>query len=58
MAYGQLFDLAREKIMLGEASERRGNLLAVLGFKLIEHKALLYAVTVLIWLYQKLDYSS
>ena len=53
MAYGQLFDLAREKIMQAKSSERRGNLLAILGFKLIEHKALLYAVTVLIWLYQK-----
>jgi glycolate oxidase iron-sulfur subunit len=53
MEYGHLFDLAREKIMQAKSSGGRGNLLAILGFKLIEHKALLYAVTVLIWLYQK-----
>ena len=53
MEYGRLFDLAREKIMQGKSSERRGNILAILGFKLIEHNALLYAVTVFIWLYQK-----
>jgi len=53
MEYGKLYDLAREKLMQADSSERRGNLLAILGFKLIEHKALLYAVTVLIWLYQK-----
>lgn len=53
MEYGQLFDLARGNIMQAKSSERRGNLLAILGFKLIEHKVLLYAVTVLIWLYQK-----
>ncbi len=53
MAYGHLFDLAREKRFQAEASERRGNLLSALGFKLIEHKALLNAATALIRLYQK-----
>ena len=41
MAYGHLFDLAREQRFQAEASERRGNLLSTIGFKLIEHKALL-----------------
>lgn len=53
MAYGHLFDLAREKLFQAEALERRSNLLAAIGFKLIEHKALLYATTVIIRLYQK-----
>ena len=53
MAYGRLFDLAREQQFQAEASERRGNLLSAIGFKLIEHKALLYAASVLIRLYQK-----
>ena len=53
MAYGHLFDLAREQRFQAEASERRGNLLSAIGFKLIEHKALLNAATVLIRLYQK-----
>jgi glycolate oxidase iron-sulfur subunit len=53
MAYGHLFDLAREKRFQAGASERRGNLLAVIGFKLIEHKPLLDAASFLIWLYQK-----
>jgi glycolate oxidase iron-sulfur subunit len=53
MAYGHLFDLAREQRFQGGASERRANLLSVMGFKLIEHKALLNAATVLIRLYQK-----
>jgi glycolate oxidase iron-sulfur subunit len=58
MAYGHLFDLAREKPMQAGASERRGNLLTAIGFKLIEHKALLTAVTVLIRLYQKTGLAS
>ena len=53
MEYGQLFDLGREKMLQAKSSKRRGNIFAILGFKLIEHNALLYAVTVLIWLYQK-----
>src|SRR5450631_242771 len=53
MAYGHLFDLAREKRFQAGAPERRGNLLSAIGFKLIEHKHLLYAATVLIRLYQK-----
>ena len=53
MAYGHLFDLAREKRFQAGASERRVNLLGTIGFKLIEHKALLYTATVLIRLYQK-----
>ena len=53
MAYGHLFDFAREKRFQAGASERRGNLLSAIGFKLIEHKPLLYAATVLIRLYQK-----
>ncbi len=53
MAYGHLFDLARQQRLQAGASERRVNLLAAIGFKLIEHKALLYAATVLIRLYQK-----
>ena len=53
MAYGHLFDLAREQRFQAEASERRVNLLSAIGFKLIEHKALLNAATVLMRLYQK-----
>ena len=53
MAYGHLFDLAREKRFQAGAPERRGNLLAKIGFKLIEHKPLLYAATVTLRLYQK-----
>jgi glycolate oxidase iron-sulfur subunit len=53
MAYGHLFDLAREKRFQMGASERRSNLLSAIGFKLIEQKPLLYAATVLIRLYQK-----
>ncbi len=53
MAYGHLFDLAREQRFQAGASERRVNLLASIGFKLIEHKALLYAATVTLRLYQK-----
>jgi glycolate dehydrogenase iron-sulfur subunit len=53
MAYGHLFDLAREKRFQAGASERRSNLFAAIGFKLIENKALLHAATVLIRRYQK-----
>ena len=53
MQYGHLFDLARKKRFQEGAPERRGNLLGTLGFKLIEHKPLLYAATVLLRLYQK-----
>jgi glycolate oxidase iron-sulfur subunit len=53
MAYGHLFDLAREKLFQARVSESYRNLLSAIGFKLIEHKPLLYAATVLIRLYQK-----
>ena len=53
MAYGHLFDLAREQRFQAEASDRRGTLLSAIGFKLIEHKALLNAATVLMRWYQK-----
>ena len=53
MAYGHLFDLAREQRFQAGASERRVNLLSTIAFKLIEHKALLNAAAVLIRLYQK-----
>jgi len=53
MAYGHLFGLAREQRFQAEASDRRGTLLSAIGFKLIEHKALLNAATVLMRLYQK-----
>jgi glycolate oxidase iron-sulfur subunit len=53
MAYGHLFDLAREKRFKTSALERRGNILNAIGFKLIEHKALLTAATAIIRLYQK-----
>jgi glycolate oxidase iron-sulfur subunit len=53
MAYGRLFDLAREQRFQAEASDRRGTLLSVMGFKLIEHKALLNAAAVLMRWYQK-----
>ncbi|MFZ2171952.1 MAG: (Fe-S)-binding protein, partial [Methylococcaceae bacterium] len=53
MAYGHLFDSAREKRFQAGAPERQSNLLDTIGFKLIEHKPLLYAVSVLIRLYQK-----
>ena len=53
MAYGHLFDLAREKRFKSGAPERHVNLFGTIGFKLIEHKSLLYAATVLIRLYQQ-----
>jgi glycolate oxidase iron-sulfur subunit len=53
MAYGHLFGLAREQRFQAEASDRRGTLLSAIGFKLIEHKALLNAAAVLMRLYQK-----
>ncbi len=53
MDYGHLFDRAREQRFLAGASERRANLLSAIGFKLIEHKALLNAATILVRLYQK-----
>ncbi|WP_262964006.1 (Fe-S)-binding protein [Methylobacter psychrophilus] len=53
MAYGHLFDLAREQRCQTNALDRRGNFLTTIGFKLIEHKALLNAATVIIRLYQK-----
>jgi glycolate oxidase iron-sulfur subunit len=53
MAYGHLFDLAREQRFLAGASERRVNLLSAIALKLIEHKALLNAATILMRLYQK-----
>ncbi|UOA07839.1 (Fe-S)-binding protein [Methylobacter sp. S3L5C] len=53
MAYGHLFDLAREQRCQTNALDRRGNFLTTIGFKLIEHKALLTAATVIIRLYQK-----
>jgi glycolate oxidase iron-sulfur subunit len=53
MAYGHLFGLAREQRFQAEASDRRGTLLSAIGFKLIEHKALLNAATVLMRWYQK-----
>jgi glycolate oxidase iron-sulfur subunit len=53
MAYGRLFDLAREQSLQAGASVRRVNLLSAIAFKLIEHKALLNAATVLMRLYQK-----
>ncbi len=49
MAYGQLFDRAREQRFQNGV----GNFLAVMGFKLIENKALFYAVTLIVRLYQK-----
>jgi glycolate oxidase iron-sulfur subunit len=53
MAYGRLFDLAREHQVQAEVSERRGTLLSTIGFKLIEHKGLRYAASIIIRLYQK-----
>jgi glycolate oxidase iron-sulfur subunit len=53
MAYGHLFGLAREQRFQAEASDRRGTLLSAIGFKLIEHKALLNAAAVLMRWYQK-----
>lgn len=53
MQYGHLFDLAREKRFQAGAPERRGNFFSTIGFKLIEHKLLLFAATVIIGLYQK-----
>lgn len=54
MTYGHLFDLAREKLFQASSSKQPGNLLAVMGFKLIEHKSLLTAATVVMGLYQKI----
>ena len=49
MAYGHLFDRAREQRFQNGV----GNFLAVMGFKLIENKALFYALTLIVRLYQK-----
>jgi len=54
MAYGHLFDLAREKLCQTSTSKKHGNLLAVMGFKLIEHKSWLTAATVVMGVYQKI----
>ena len=54
MAYGHLFDLAREKLFQASSSKQPGNLLAVMGFKLIEHKSWLTAATVVMGWYQKI----
>lgn len=48
MAYGQLFDAARERLI-----SHKHTLAATLGLKTIEHKALLSAATWIIALYQK-----
>lgn len=53
MSYGQLFDAAREKLFQERLSENYADLLASIGFKVIEHKTLLLAATAIIWLYQK-----
>ena len=52
MAYGRLLDLAREQQFQAEVSERRGNLLSTIGFKLIEHKAWLNSAAIMLSLYQ------
>ena len=54
MTYGHLFDLAREKLCQTSPSKKRSNLLAVMGFKLIEHKSWLTAATVVMGWYQKI----
>ena len=54
MAYGHLFDLAREKLFQASPSKQPRNLLAVMGFKLIEHKSWLTAATIVMGLYQKI----
>jgi glycolate oxidase iron-sulfur subunit len=54
MAYGHLFDLAREKLFQESPSKQPRNLLAVMGFKLIEHKSWLTAATIVMGLYQKI----
>lgn len=54
MAYGHLFDLAREKLFQASPSKQPRNILAVMGFKLIEHKSWLTAATIVMGLYQKI----
>lgn len=53
MAYGQLFDQTREKLLTTQSSKSKTHLLAPLGFKLLEHKKLFSVVTVFIAAYQK-----
>ncbi|MEI6544362.1 MAG: (Fe-S)-binding protein [Methylococcales bacterium] len=53
MAYGQLFDQARERLLSSQTSKPGTHFLAPLGFKLIEHKKLFSMVTVLLAGYQK-----
>jgi glycolate oxidase iron-sulfur subunit len=53
MAYGQLFNQARETLLSSQASKQSTHFLAPLGFKLIERKNLFSMVTVLLAGYQK-----
>jgi glycolate oxidase iron-sulfur subunit len=53
MAYGQLFDQAKEKLTNTQTTKRSTHFLAPLGFKLIEHKKLFSVVTGLLVGYQK-----
>ena len=53
MAYGQLFDQAREILYSSEPSKLNSHFLAALGFKLIENKALFSKAIKLIVAYQK-----
>jgi glycolate oxidase iron-sulfur subunit len=58
MAYGQLFDQAREKLSSNQALKQNTHFLAPLGFKLIERKKLFTMVTVLLAGYQKIGLST
>ncbi len=53
MAYGQLFDQAREMLYSSEPSKLNSHFLAQLGFKLIENKKLFSKAIKLIAAYQK-----
>jgi glycolate oxidase iron-sulfur subunit len=52
MAYGQLFDQTREKLLTTQTTNSNRHFLAPIGFKLLEYKKLFSAITVLIAGYQ------
>ena len=54
MAYGQLFDQAREKLLSTDSAKLNMHFLAPLGFKLIENKKLFSKIIKLISAYQKI----
>ena len=58
MAYGNLFDQAREKLVSTNSAKLNTHFLAPLGFKLIENKMLFSKIIKLISVYQKVGIAS